>query len=385
MNFDRRTLALVATVPDTFRLILKEQPRELNKYFNVVVISSHVDVAKYAQELGIQYEIVPMRRGIAPFADVVAIIRMIGVLRTHKPDIVHSFTPKAGLVASIAGKVCGVQSRMHTFTGLIFPTAKFGWRFLLRWIDKLISSNCSQVIAEGRGVQHQLKSYKVCDDAIVLGNGNIAGIDETFFSADDFHFSEVSELRKLSIDPNWVLDKTIFLFIGRINRDKGIEDLFRAVSLLDPEKYLCLIVGNFDCPTAYENFLRDRYIRNNPNIILAGFFDDVRIALKLGDCLVLPSYREGFPNVLLQAGSMSKASIASDIPGSNEIISDGYNGFIVKPGCPDALAQKMRHFMGLSTEERKAIGIQARQNIVDKYRRSDYEEILINFYRSLPK
>lgn len=383
MNFHRSTLILVTTAPQMFKLILKEQPKDLNKYFKVVVVSGNSEIASYAEELGLDYEIVPMKRRISIFADLLAIYKMIRVLLKHKPDIVHSYSPKAGLISSIAGRICGVRSRIHTFTGLIFPTSVGIMHHILRLVDKLICATCTQVIAEGIGVKRQLDQYGVSSDALVLGHGNIAGVDEFFFSRKGFNVSISDAYEKLDLNPDAVAGRTIFVFIGRINEDKGIEDLFKALPKLDSEKYLCLVIGDFDCTAAYEEYLQGNYIQSNKNIILLGFLDDVRVALSICDCLILPSYREGFPNVVLQAGSMSVASIVTDIPGSNEIISEGENGFLVPPGSPDEISRAMCAFMALSSEQRSLVGGRARQNILEKYTSANYKKILIDFYRSL--
>ena len=118
---------------------------------------------------------------------------------------------------------------------------------------------------------------------------------------------------------------------------------------------------------------------------MLGFLDDIRTALLISDCVVLPSYREGFPNVLLQAGAMSKPCIASDIAGCNEIVHNGYNGFLISPGSPDELAKAMHQFMRLSQEERNNFENNARKNILNKFRRTYYESVLIDFYRSLAR
>ncbi|MDC3328467.1 glycosyltransferase [Pseudomonadales bacterium] len=374
---------LVTTVPQTFITILKSQPKRLNAHFEVVVVSSNPEIIKYAVSLGIQSAVVPMRRHISPIFDVYSLIQMIRIIVKHRPDIIHSFTPKAGLIASVAARLCSVAVRLHTFTGLIFPTKNGVLKGILKLTDRFICSNCSLVIAEGRGVQSQLYASNVTQSAIVLGNGNIAGIDEKFYCLESLRAVDVPLNRWHDNNTSLFNNKTIFLFIGRINEDKGIEDLFKALAHLESQTYLCLIVGDYDCSLSYQHHLEDTYIMRNDSIKLLGFMEDIRPVLKVCDCVVLPSYREGFPNVLLQAGALSRACIVTDVPGSNEIIIHDKNGYIVPVGDPIILGETMKKFCRLALVEKIALERRARENIVSKFGRNSYESRLIDFYMEL--
>lgn len=314
---------------------------------------------------------VPMNRGISPFKDVISILRMWQVLRRLKPDIVHSYTPKAGMVAMLAGLAAGVRVRIHTFTGLVFPTSVGLKRKMLVVVDRLICFAATKVIPEGEGVAADLREYGITSKPLkVIGNGNIAGVDTCFFQPDRCLHPE-----------NEMKASFTFCFVGRLNRDKGIQELVSAFTSLEGEPTL-LLVGGLDA-TAPVDEITLKHIQSHPRIQATGFLEDIRPALNACDVLVLPSYREGFPNVVLQAGAMGKPVIASDISGCNEVIEDGFNGWLVAPHDALALAERMAQVMTLSTHERRLLGSNARTRIVERYEQAAYRKKLLEFYEEV--
>lgn len=367
-------LVIVTTVPETLATILRGQPAYLSQYCSIVCVTSPGPMLEKVKEHeGVSVLEVPMNRGISPFKDLVSIYRMWKVLKRVKPDVVHSYTPKAGLVTMLAAFLAGVPIRIHTFTGLVFPTSGGFKRKLLVAIDRLICAAATKVVPEGEGVAADLRADRITSKPLrVIGNGNIAGVDTQYFQPD-----ACLPLRHAGSG------SFTFCFVGRLNRDKGLQELVFAFTSLEGESAL-LLVGDLDA-TAPVDEVTLGHIQSHPRIQTTGFLEDIRPALQACDVLILPSYREGFPNVVLQAGAMGKPVIASDINGCNEVIENDFNGWLVPPRDASALAERMTHVMSLPPDERAKLGTNARARIVDRYEQTAYRRKLLEFYREVAR
>lgn len=373
-----KKLLIVTTVPETLATILKGQPSFLNSYYSVsLATSGGCELSEIIKCERIRPHIVPMKRGINPIKDILSLIVMVHVLIKVRPDAIHSYTPKAGLIAMLAAKLCRVPVRIHTFTGLIFPTQTGFKKKLLIYIDRLLSTFATKVIPEGRGVKDDLVKYKITSKPMgVIGYGNIAGVDTSFFSPQvEGLLESAGELRKkLGIERA----AFVFCFVGRLNRDKGLSELASAFSALPAEAHL-ILVGSLDVSAPIDDDTLAA-LRDNSRIHVLGFLSDIRPALVAADTLVLPSYREGFPNTVLQAGAMMMPVIASDISGCNEVIEPEFNGWLIPPKNISSLQQTMKKAMLLSPEERLQMGKKARQRIQQRFEQSDHWRRMLDFY-----
>lgn len=382
MGSERRLkIVLVTTVPDTLASILIGQPNYLAKHFDVSLVTSPGSlVERVEQNEGLSVRTVPMERGINPFKDLISIWHMWRTLRRLRPDIVHSYTPKAGLVTMVSAWLCGVPVRVHTFTGLIFPTATGVKQKILIWVDRLICACATHVVPEGLGVQHDLESYRITSKPLkVIGHGNIAGVDTEHFSPEAVGVrAAAAELRaRLKLEPQAM----VFCFVGRLNKDKGVAELCTAFDAL-PEQAHLLLAGGLDHSAPISDDLQKK-VKNHPRIHALGFMEDIRPALHLANVLVLPSYREGFPNVVLQAGSMALPVIATDINGCNEIIEPGFNGWLVPPRDAKALMVAMQEAMQTPSSSRKEMGTSARSRVQQWFEQRQHWERMKLFYQGL--
>lgn len=185
-----------------------------------------------------------MVRGINPLKDIVSVLKMVFLLSRERPLAVHSYTPKAGLVTMLAAWICRVPVRIHTFTGLIFPTQKGFKKSLLIWIDRLICACATRVVPEGEGVKKDLVQYKITRRPLsVIGHGNIAGVDVSFFDPGSLSLAESSSTLKSSL--NITSGDVVYCFVGRLNKDKGLKELALAFSALPAHAHL-IIVGDMD-------------------------------------------------------------------------------------------------------------------------------------------
>lgn len=371
-------LLVVTTVPETFLTILRDQPRFLGKFLDLQLATSPVaEFDRITSEEGVPTNGVIMTRGIHPMHDFLSIFRMLVVLLKVRPDIVHSYTPKAGLVTMLAAFICRVPIRVHTFTGLIFPTQSGLKRKLLVWTDRLICACSTHVVPEGEGVKNDLVRFLITKKRLEkIGHGNIAGVDTTHYSRLASHVGgDAAQLRARTglTDRNFV-----FVFVGRLNRDKGIKELISAFNSLDNEPHL-LLVGAED-HTAPIDAATLEAIDRNPRIHKLGFQTDIRPALAASNVLVLPSYREGFPNAVLQAGAMELPVIATDISGSNEVIEPEFNGWIVPPRQIRPLESAMLEAMKKPKFELESMGKRARSRIKERFEREDHWNRMLEFY-----
>lgn len=350
------------------------------KGYEIVSLSSPGEELVRLREMGVKTIEVPMERRISLFKDLKSLIKLIGVFRKEKPYMVHSMTPKAGMLCMLAGFLTRVPRRVHTFTGLVWPTSKGLKRRILMATDWLTCACATHVIPEGKGVMNDLQNHITQKPMKVLGYGNIRGVDMEKFS----RRPEVEELAKEIKKENIFT----FIFVGRIVGDKGINELALAFTDLQ-KKYdniRLLLVGNFENnldPLKPETI---KTMNDNPCIEVLGpkYGDDLLAYYAASDCFVFPSYREGFPNTVMEAGAMGLPSIVTDINGSREIITDGKNGVIIPSKNTEALYQAMEEMI-TNTDKTKEYADNAREMIASRFERSFVCQCLYDFYDEIMK
>lgn len=345
---------------------------------DVVAVSSDGPELKRVEEAGGRVITVEMQRHISLLKDIKSLWQMIKVFRKEKPQMVHSMTPKAGLICMMAGKVTGVPVRVHMFTGLVFPTAKGLKRKILMATDWLTCACATHVLPEGEGVKADLLNHGITKKPIrVLGYGNCRGIDlERFDPTLPEVVAEADKLRKQGV--------FTFITIGRLVGDKGINELVEAFVKINNEfsgTRLILVGGNEQelDPLKPETLA---IIESHPNIKAVGAQKDVRPWLLASDLFVLSSYREGFPNVVIEAGAMGLPSIVTDINGAREIIIDGKNGMIVPSKDSEALYKAMKECV-MDKEKSDKMAKEARPLIASRYEQFFVRKCLLDFYKEI--
>lgn len=378
-------LMRTATVALSLDVLLKGQLAFLNQHFHLVAVSGydlHLQQVKDREHVVIKD--VHMARAISPVQDLISLIKLYRLFKKEKPVMVHSITPKAGLLSMLAGKAAGVPIRMHTFTGLMFPTKTGAMQKLLIKMDQLLCWAATHIYPEGQGVKNDLMHYGITKKPLkIIANGNINGLDTKHFSPSLFEQEEKDQLRhRLKI----ATDAFVFVFVGRLVGDKGINELITAFKkLLEKKtdvKVCLLLVGPLESqldPLLPETLAE---ITTNIHICSVGFQNDVRPYFAIANCLVFPSYREGFPNVVLQAGAMGLPSIVTDINGCNEIILEGINGSII-PAKDTISLQKAMIKIRDDKSWYKELKENAREMIVDRYDQQLVWDTLLKEYKRL--
>lgn len=388
MTSRKTKIIRISTVPISLNVFCKGLLEELSNDYEVVAVSSPgADLEEIEIREKVRTIAVPMRRHISPLHDLISLWQLFWLFRKEKPDMVHSITPKAGLLSMIAAKLAGVPIRLHTFTGLIWPTARGLKRKILVATDKLLCICATHLNPEGQGVAHDLQAHITHKPLTVLGHGNVRGIDFDYYtSTPDIERAADQYRADLGIPS----DAFVFLFVGRIVRDKGIVELLEAFKKLTenyaPKSHTfssisLLLVGDEEEHLDPLPPSTQQLIHTLPNVYRLPFQTDVRPFYATAQALVFPSYREGFPNVVLEAGAFALPSIVTDINGSREIITNGDNGLVIPPQNIEALTQAMQTL--LHTPHLKSMGEAAYHNVLQHFSKALVWQQLKDYYQHL--
>lgn len=379
----KKKLIRITTVPQSLQSLLKGQLKYMNTYFDVLAVSSD---ASFFEEMLEEQEVrgvrINMTRKITPFTDLISLYRLVKLFRKERPYIVHSHTPKAGILAMLAAKITGVPHRLHTVAGMPLLITMGFTRRILNIVERLTYGCATKVLPNSFAMRDIILDNKLTKSSKlqVIANGSSNGIDTTHFSLDAIKNSK-NQLRE---EFGYSEKDFIFIFVGRLVADKGINELVEAFSKLY-DKYdevKLLLVGPYeDELDPLKNSTRDT-IENHKAIKAVGFQKDVRPFFKMADALAFPSYREGFPNVVMQAGSMELPSIVTDINGCNEIIIDRKNGLIIPSKSVESLYIAMEEFI-FDKELVNSLKSNSRKLIVDRYQQEDVWQAILKMYQEL--
>ncbi len=349
----KHKLMRITTVPISLLVLLKKQLVFMSQYFDVLAVSSAGDaLQQVGKEAPVRIKAVNMTRRVTPLQDLVGIFKLCRVMLAERPSIVHTHTPKAGLLGMIAAKLVGVPIRLHTVAGLPVLEKKG----LLKWImgiTEILTSACAtHIYANSPNMMRLMIDRRYCTGKKikVIGRGSTGGIDTAMFNPD------LPEIIAAKTETRIALrlkdDAFVYCFIGRMVGDKGISELVSAFCNLYKQnpQIVLLLVGPFENELDPLPVAIHKLIKEHEGIRWLDFQTDIRKYLAISDVFVFPSYREGFPNVIMQAGAMGVPCIVSNINGCNEIINEGINGLIVPVKNIPHLEQAMARLHATPTE-----------------------------------
>lgn len=336
-------LIRITTVPVSLQVLLKGQMKFMSRHgFEVTMISAGgIEVNALKEQEQCPHIAVPLTRKITPWKDLVCLIKLVRVIKKIKPDIVHTHTPKAGLIGMWAAKLAGVPVRLHTIAGLPWMESRGIMRFILRSVEKLTAKAASRIYPNSFELESFLAEENVAKDKMkVLGKGSSNGIDSSFFSLTETIKEQAAALRqqKKTEQTSWV-----WIFVGRLVKDKGIGELLDAFQTLNksfPGDQLWML-GEEEPELDPLDEHHKEILHTHSSIHCWGFQKDIRPYLAASQVLAFPSYREGFPNVPMQAGLMGCMLVLSDINGCNEIVEHEKNGLLVPVKNTIALSDAM--------------------------------------------
>ncbi|MFD2562447.1 glycosyltransferase family 4 protein [Aquimarina rubra] len=381
----RGKIIRVTTVPRSLGGLLQGQLKFMSQHYDVIGVSSREEntLEKVGKKEEIRVIPVEMTRKITPIKDLKAVYQLYKVFKKEKPDIVHSHTPKAGTLSMIAAKFAGIPHRLHTIAGLPLLEATGARRLLLDTVEKFTYGCATMIYPNSFGLNDIILENKYTSDKKlkVIANGSSNGIDTTHFDPSKYSLEDNAKLREeLKIDR----EDFVYVFVGRFVKDKGINELITSFKKLNDEHQntKLLLVGTYEReldPLLPET---ESEIDSNPNIISVGWQNDVRPFFAIADALTFPSYREGFPNVVMQAGAMGLPSIVTNINGCNEIITEGINGTIIPVKSSEALYDAMEKLL---TDKKycRQLSQKAREMICERYERKYVWNAILEEYRQL--
>lgn len=379
MQQNKPKVIRVNSIAPMMEAYFHDQALLFSQWYDMVYISSPGKEHEIMRADGIRTEEIFIARPISPLQDIITLWKLFCFFRKEKPAIVHSVTPKAGLLSMTAAWLARVPVRIHTFTGLLFPWRGGVMHHILKLTDKITCLFATNINPEGKGVRNDLQKFNITRKSMpILGHGNIRGVNLEKYAPKG---TRVQSRQSLNIPE----DAFVFAFTGRLVKDKGINELVAAfVKLADkyPTAHL-LLIGPQEPELDPLTAETQESIAGHPNIHSPGSCSNVPEMLEAADAFVFPSYREGFPNALLEAQAMSLPCIATNICGCNEIITDADNGLLIPSRDEDALHQAMKSIISMPAEARTLMGNSARKQIEEKFTAAFVAQNLHHYYQQL--
>lgn len=378
----KHKLIRITTIPRSWGLI-GGQMRYMEQAYQVIGVAAGDDQFADMVEKERPQRAIPinMTREFTPLKDIRSLLSMIALFRQENPFIVHTHTPKAGLIGMLAAWICRVPIRMHTVAGLPLLVSKGGKRKILEAVERLTYYCATRVYPNSFKMLDIILDLKLTtkDKLKVIANGSSNGIDTEYFSPSLFSEEVCNKLKQsLGIQEQ----DFVFVFIGRLVGDKGVNELVEAFEELNYPDTKLLLVGRYEDQLDPLNWRVKESIKSNSRILEVGWQADVRPFLRISNVLAFPSYREGFPNVVMQAGAMSLPAIVTDINGCNEIIINEKNGLIIPPKNKQALLTAMGRILR-EKDLRDLMIKKARFMITSRYEQKNVWSELLKEYKIL--
>jgi glycosyltransferase involved in cell wall biosynthesis len=368
----------VATTPFAVNAFLANHIAVLSEHYRII-LCTNLDAYSLLPSLISRVAVrhIPFSRKISLGTDLKSVLQLVAAIHQVRPIVVHSITPKAGLLAMLAGLITGVSKRWHTFTGQVWATKKGFARSFLKSVDRLIVLLASQVFADSASQCRLLRDEGVVRDGQIgiLGPGSIAGVDLNRFCPDAIDREQLR--RQMGTDVN----SCVFLFVGRLSKDKGVFDLVGAfmelaTALRDIELW---VVGPDEEGLLLS--LQEAAVSCGAPIRWLGATTTPEHFMAAADILLLPSYREGFGSVIIEGAACAIPAIAYRIDGVIDAVADGSSGLLVEVGQPTAFASAMK-LLVLDRALRLRLGHKAHERAVRDFSSENVTKAWLDFYRS---
>ena len=377
----KKKIAFVVAVPMTARVFLMSHIALLKKEYDVHLVANFSNSDEMAEfiDAGIICHRAPIQRSISILGDLKGVFVLFRLFGKECFECVHSVTPKAGLLTAIAGWLACVPNRVHIFTGQVWATRKGAMRWLLKFMDKVISRLDTRILVDGNGQKQFLIQEGVLseENSLVPAEGSIAGIKlDSFVISEDVRRQERENLGLSD-------DKVIFVFLGRLNHDKGIGELFEAFNRLVEECPNCVLLLYGVDEEGYDAKLGDfKNIQRGKNYFFPGLTRTPFNALQAGDVFVLPTWREGFGVSVLEAQALGLPVITSDAYGVVDASIDGVTGLRCHVNDPDGLYRAMRQYY-INPELRKIHGAAGRKRVEEHFSNEVVSGAWLEIYKEM--
>lgn len=375
----RKKICFVVSDPSTAVVFLKKHIVELGRQYDIYLVANISDEQRklFSDIKLIAIRHVSIDRKISIFADLKALWQLRTYFLRKHFDVVHSVTPKAGLLSMLAARLAGIKNRIHIFTGQVWHTKTGLFKYLLMSLDKIIAANATNVLVDGNSQRDFLIKNKIItyENSAVLGKGSISGVDTAKFVFD------LSVREAVRGELGIMEGEIVIMFLGRMNRDKGIVELFEAFHLLSCSyvNIKLLLVGPDE-----ENMaaLAKERISHIERVIFYGATTTPARLLQACDIFCLPSHREGFGTSIIEASLLEKPIVCSDTYGLLDTIRDEQTGLRHKVGDVFSLSAALEKLI-TDPEKRKILGETGRKYVLGNYSAEEISSKWVGFYNNL--
>ena len=374
-----RKICFVVASPYSALSFLKDHIKALSAKYDVYLVANE-EIKWVVDSLNIKkFKCIHIERNINIKSDIKAVLDLHHFFKEEKFDVVHSVTPKAGLITSLAAYWTNIPHRIHIFTGQVWATRHGFMRYLLKWIDRIIVKLDNHILVDGEGQrQFLIRNHIVSEEnSVVLGDGSICGVNTNNFIPDKNVKNRV--LKGLRI-PN---EKVVFMFMGRLNRDKGIRELLTAYDrICENYKNTFLVLFGNDEGNFQSTFTQYGNIKNQKNFLYYGLTDKPYEMLQAADVFVLPTYREGFGLSVIEASCLGRPVICSDAYGVMDAMVDNKTGLRCRVADVDSLYQCMEKLLQ-NSNLRLELGYNGRERVLKYFSNERLTKLWVDFYQTL--
>lgn len=376
-----KKICFVVASPYTALSFLKDHIKALSAIYEVYLVANQA-IPSVIESLDIKdFKCIQIERNINIQSDVRAVLELHKYFKEQKFEAVHSVTPKAGLITALAAYLAQIPHRIHIFTGQVWATKHGMMRFLLKYMDKMIVKLDNHILVDGKGQRQFLINNHIVSTANsrVLGDGSICGVNTNNFIPNQ---NTKKNIRMELQIPN---DKTVFVFMGRLNKDKGITELLTAYDrICNTYKNTFLVLFGNDEGNYQDTFSQYTNIKNHTNFLYYGRTDKPYEMLQVADVFVLPTYREGFGSSVIEASCLGIPVICSDAYGVMDAMVDNKTGLRCKVADVDSLYQCMEK-LSMNPNLRQELGSNGRERVLKYFSNDRLTKLWVEFYRNILK
>lgn len=369
---------MIATTPFAVNAFLENHITTLSRHYKIIVLTNLLAYELAPKILSkVEVRHINFSRKISFLSDIKTLLKLTLLFCKFRPSVIHSITPKAGLLAIAAAFISRTPNRWHTFTGQVWVTREGLIRHILKGLDKLIVSMATRVFADSLSQCRHLENEGVVriGQISVLGPGSIAGVDLNRFHIDAVHYEDLRH--QMGIHAN----VTVFLFVGRLARDKGVFDLIQAFLKLASEVHDIELWAVGPDEEGLQKKLQKLAEGSHMPIRWLGKTSSPEYFMSAADVLLLPSYREGFGSVIIEAAACGIPSVAYSVDGVVDAIEDGVTGLLVEVAQYEAFALAMKR-LALNKGLRKNLGESAKDRVISSFSNEIVTKVWLEFYLS---
>lgn len=373
-----KKICFITAVPGSATAFLRDHMAALKEDYQVYYVSNESDESKITVAHD-GYHCVGIQRGISLWNDLKALVQLTRYFRKERFDAVHSVTPKAGLLTAIAGFFAGIPIRIHIFTGQVWANKKGPMRWLLKFMDRMIVLFGDHFLVDSEGQRQYLIQQGVLSErnSKVLGHGSICGVNLKRFVASEE--SRQSARKEIGVADN----KLVFVFMGRLNHDKGMYELLPAFNCLAKERNdVYLLLFGVDEENIAEQFGKYDHLKAGENFCYYGRTSEPQKMLQAGDVFVLPTYREGFGSSVIEASALGLPVICSDAYGVKDAMVDNVTGLRCKVGDEESLYQCMKELIE-NPHLIKQMGEAGKERVVSDFDGEKMTRLWVEYYHNV--